>query len=36
MYWDSLTVTGAYVAVFVSVCVIYLCRQPQQRRSRKR
>ena len=27
MYWDSLTATGAYVSILVSVCVVYLCRK---------
>jgi hypothetical protein len=27
MYWDSLTATGAYVSVLVSVCVVYLCQR---------
>ena len=27
MYWDSLTVTGAYVSFLVSACVIYLCQR---------
>ena len=27
MYWDSLTATGAYVSILVSICVVYLCQR---------
>jgi len=27
MYWDSLTATGVYVSILVSICVVYLCRK---------